>query len=126
MPAIEERARAIGDRRELEVEELVDVERAVLVALVEPLVLRVVVVRVEHALLDQELRPGVVAVAVEECVVEIEEGELHVGGPARRSGCSAVFRSGSVIGRPVSSEYRSSESSAAMSDPMSRRKRLSR
>jgi hypothetical protein len=32
---------------------------------------------VQHALLDQELRPRDVAVALEERVVEVEEGELH-------------------------------------------------
>ncbi len=43
-----------------------------------------------------------------------------------RFAASAAFTSGTVIARPVSSEYRSSESSAAMSEPMSRRAWLSR
>ena len=104
VPGVELRARAPRDRRQLEVEELVDVERAVLVALVEPLVLRVVLVGMQHALLDQELRPRVVAVAVEERVVEVEERELHREPSIGRSGCSAALSSGTVTGRPVSSE----------------------
>ncbi|MNC95405.1 hypothetical protein D3C83_125180 [compost metagenome] len=75
-----------------------DVERAVLVALGEPQVPGVVLLRVQHALLDQELRPGDVAVAVEQRVVEVEQGEL------RLHGCSAAFSSGTVTARPVSSE----------------------
>ena len=105
---------AIG--RQLEVEVVVDVERALLVVVVEPVVLALVLLALEDAALDEVLRPAVVAVAVEQGVVEVEERELHVS-----SGCSAAFRSGTVIGRPVSSEYRSSASSAWMSEGMSRR-----
>ena len=65
VPAVELVARMRRERRELEVEELVDVERAVLVALVEPLVLRVVFAGMQHALLDQELRPRVIGIAVQ-------------------------------------------------------------
>ena len=87
VPGVELGARAPRDGRELEIEEVVDVERAVLVALVEPLVARVVLARMQHAFLDEELRPGVVAVAIQERVVEVEERELHAGRvPKGRSG----------------------------------------
>jgi hypothetical protein len=115
VPGVELGARPAGDGGELEVEELVDVERAVLVALVEPFVLRVVVARVQDALLDQELRPLVIAVAIEQRVVEVEEGELAL------HPCIAALSSGTVTGRRVSSEYWSMASSADMSEPMSRR-----
>ena len=69
--------RMARERARAEVEELVDVERAGLVLLVELAVLRLVDVAVEHALLDQELRPLVVAVAGEQGVVEVEENEIH-------------------------------------------------
>ena len=71
------RARVARQRLQLEIEKLVDVERARLVLLVELLVARFVHLAVEHALLDQELRPLEVAVAGEQGVVEIEQGEPH-------------------------------------------------
>ena len=97
MPLVQHRAGAVGDGGELEVEELVDVERAVLVALEEPLVLRVVGLGLEHALLDEVLRPEIVAVALEQRVVQVEEDELLLH-------CIAALSSGTVIGRPVSIE----------------------
>ena len=77
MPAVELRPRIARERGELEVEELADIERAGLVLREEFVVLRLVDATVEHALLDQELRPLVVAVAGEEGVVEVEENEIH-------------------------------------------------
>ena len=77
MPRVEHGARMARQRLQLEVEELVDVERAGLVLLVELVVARFVDLAVEHALLDQELRPLEIAVAREQRVVEIEERELH-------------------------------------------------
>ena len=77
MPAVELGPRIARERRELEVEERADIERAGLVLCEELVVLRFVDVTVEDALLDQELRPLVVAVAGEEGVVEVEENEIH-------------------------------------------------
>ena len=70
--------RAWRDKRlQLEVEKLVDVERARLVLLVEMLVARFVDLPVEHALLDQELGPLEIAVAGQERVIQIEQSEPH-------------------------------------------------
>src|SRR5690349_1836088 len=54
-----------------------DVERAGLVMLVELLIARFVHFTVEHALVDEELRPLEVAVAGEQGIVEIEQGKAH-------------------------------------------------
>ena len=43
----------------------------------EGIVLFSEVFAVDHARLDQELSPRVVAVTVEECVIEIKECEIH-------------------------------------------------
>src|SRR4051812_38121360 len=121
MPRLQLRAWMARERGELEFEELVDVQRAVLVALEKPVVARVVLVRVHGAGLDQVLRPRIVAVTREERVVEVEEGEARWA-----HACIAALSNGTVTGRPVSSEYWSIASSAAMSEPMSRRACVSR
>ena len=98
VPCLESLARMLRERRELEREELVDVERAVLVALREPEVLRVELRRMKDPFLDEELGPFDIAVAFEERVVEVEERELHAAAP------NAALSSGTVTARPVSSE----------------------
>lgn len=75
------RARVAGEGGELEVEEFEDVERAGLVLFVERDVLRFLHLAVEHALADEELRPGEVGVAGEQGVVEVEEDEIHDRAP---------------------------------------------
>src|SRR5262245_5004385 len=77
VPGVELPARMARERNELEIEELVDIERAGLVLAEELVVLRLVALAVEHAALDQELRPLVIAVTGEKRVVEVEERELH-------------------------------------------------
>jgi len=63
-----------GERPKGEAEELVDVERAGHVLLVVGSILRLVLLAPQHALVDQELAPLIVAVASEQGVVEIEKG----------------------------------------------------
>ncbi len=77
VPLLELLARVARQRLQLEVEELVDVQRARLVLLVELLVARLVHLAVEHPLLDQELRPLEVAVAGKEGVVQVEKRQPH-------------------------------------------------
>ncbi len=102
MPGVELGARVARERRELELQELEDVERAPLVLREELVVPRLVRRAVEHAALDQELRPLVVAVAGEERVVEVEEDEVHAH--RRSSAASASRTRGSVTGRLSMSE----------------------
>src|SRR5262245_36877805 len=75
VPGVELGARMARQRLQLEIEELMDVQRAGLVLVVELLVARFVDFAVEHALLDQELGPLEIAVAREQRVVEVEEDE---------------------------------------------------
>src|SRR5574341_318803 len=110
-----------GERTQREAEVLVDVERARLVLLVVLRILRLVLVARQHAAIDQELAPLVVAVAGEQRVVEVEQGQVH--GSSERK---ASRTSGSVIGRCCSSEARSSRSSSALSECRSRRTCVSR
>ena len=77
VPALELCGGVRGERAQREAEELVDVERAGLVLLVVGAVLRLVGRALQHAAVDQELAPLVVAVAGEERVVEVEEGQAH-------------------------------------------------
>ena len=60
------------ERLQLKVEELVDVERARFVLLVESEIARLVELAIEHTLLDQELGPFEVAVSREQRVVQVE------------------------------------------------------
>ena len=105
VPRVEHGARMARQRLQLEIEKLVDVERARLVLLVELLVARFVHLAVEHALLDQELRPFEVAVAGEQRVVEIEEGET----PAQPASPGAVSP---IAGVPARSRASSSARAA--------------
>ena len=66
-----------GERPQGEAEELVDVEGAGGVLLVVGAVLRLVGLALEHAAVDQELAPLVVAVTREERVIEVEQGQPH-------------------------------------------------
>src|SRR5262249_33601757 len=125
VPAIELLARMARERRELEVEELVDVEAPFLVLAEEVVVLRLVRGAVEHTALDQELRPLVVAVPGQQRVVQVEQRELGLSHPRRVSPASersASLSSGRGIGRLRCSEYRASASSIAICVPMSRSK----
>ena len=82
MPAIQLIARMGGKRRELEIEERVDVQRTGLVLAEEFVVARLVMGAVEHALVDQEARPFVVAVAIEQRVVQIKKHEVQLQAPS--------------------------------------------
>ena len=86
VPGVRSILEVAGEGGELEVEEGEDVERARLVLLVELDVLRLLHFAVEHALADEELRPGEVGVAGEQGVVEVEEDEIHVRAPQDGSG----------------------------------------
>ena len=77
VPGVERLGRVVGERPQRKAEEFVDVQRAGLVLLVERTVLRFVVGALEHAAIDQELAPLVVAVAGEQRVVEVEQGQAH-------------------------------------------------
>src|SRR5574340_869257 len=72
MPGVELEAGMAGQRLELEIEKLVDVQGARLVLLVELGVACLVDLAVEYALADEELRPFEVRIAAEQGVVEIE------------------------------------------------------
>ena len=77
VPALEVGRLVRGERAQREAEELVDVERAGDVLVVVGAVLRLVALALEHAAVDEELAPLVVAVAGEERVVEVEQGQPH-------------------------------------------------
>jgi len=70
----------LGQRPEAEGQELHDVQLPGLVFLVEALVLPFVVFAVHHPPFGQETAPEIVAVAGEQGVVEIEDGQWHVCG----------------------------------------------
>ncbi|MNT69578.1 hypothetical protein D3C72_2079060 [compost metagenome] len=70
-------AREAGQRRQLEIEEFVDIQRAGLVLLVEVVVLPRVVLGVEDAAFDQEFRPFAVGVANDQGVVQVKQGKIH-------------------------------------------------
>jgi hypothetical protein len=88
--------------RELEGEELVDVQGAGLVLLVEPDVLGFLYLAVDDAFADQELRPLEIGVAGDEGVVKVEEGEVH-GVSSGRVSLSSSRSSGRVTARLCSS-----------------------
>ncbi len=77
VPAREVLGRVVGERAQREAEVLMDVERAGLVLLVVHAVLRLVGGALDHALVAHELAPLVVAVAGEQRVVEVEQGQAH-------------------------------------------------
>src|SRR5258706_16214382 len=83
VPFVELLARVTRERGELEFEKLVDVEGALFVLQEKAVVLRLVFGALEHAALDQELRPLVVAVPREKGVVEVEERQFQVLVPSR-------------------------------------------
>src|SRR5206468_10060690 len=80
VPFVQFLAGVARERGELEFEKLVDVEPALLVLAEETVVLRLVFGALEHAALDEVLRPLVVAVPREQRVVEVEESEFQVPG----------------------------------------------
>ena len=79
VPGVEAGARIVGQRLELEIEKLVDIQCAGLVLLEKFGVFSFECVAVKHAFADQVLCPFVVAVAGEQRVIKIEEGEVHGG-----------------------------------------------
>src|SRR5574338_1136945 len=78
-PGVELFDRMGGERRELEREELEDVERSRVILLEERVVAPVVFGAVDDAESDQEARPLVVAVDGQQRVVEVEEREVVDG-----------------------------------------------
>jgi len=121
MPAFQLLGRVCGERPQREAEEFVDVERARLVLLVELGVLCLVLLALQHPLVDEELAPLVIGVARKQRIVEIEQAELHGS-----SALSASRTSGKVTCRWRSSEVRSMRSRIAPSEGRSRRTWLSR
>src|SRR2546430_1420330 len=120
VPFVQRLAGVTRERGELEFEGLADVERAFLVLAEETVVLRLVFGAIEHAALDEELRPFVVAVSREQRVVEIEERQFQVPVLARQrraasSRPSASLSSGSVIGRLRCSVLSRSKSASSKS-----------
>ena len=105
-----------GQRGELEVQKLVDVERAGLVLLVKLDVLGFLQLAVDNAFADQELRPFEVGIAGEQGVVEVEKGEVHEA----VSWLSSSRSSGRVTARFCSSVYWSRATMMADSVRMSR------
>jgi hypothetical protein len=85
MPARELVGRVVGERAQGEAQVFVDVERAGDVLLVVDAVLRLVLRAVDHAPVAHELAPFVVAVAGEQRIVEVEQGQAHA---ARESNVS--------------------------------------
>ena len=72
MPPVQHLARMVRQRLQLKVEEFDNIQRPRLVLLVERDVLRLEQFAVEHALLNQELRPLEIAVAAQQGIVQIE------------------------------------------------------
>ena len=111
----------LGQRTQLKIQERVNIEFAGLVVGEERGIARLVALRVDNAEFDQELCPAVIAVAGDQGVVEVEQRQA----PRRRfhsiSCCIQSLIIGTVIGRLVASERRSSASSVASSERMSRR-----
>ena len=76
---------------QLKVEKLVYIQRAGFVLLVELHVASLVDLPVQHALLDEELRPLEIAVPGQQGIVEIEQGQIH------DAACNNSRTSGTVI-----------------------------
>src|SRR5687768_17940225 len=70
---------------------------------------------VEHALLDQKLRPLEITVTCQEGIIQVKQGEIH------DAACNNSRTNGTVIFRWLASEYLSSASSVAIRDDKSRR-----
>ena len=66
-----------GQRLQLKVQKLVDVERAGLVLLIKFDIARLVYFPVKHALFNQELRPFEVAVTGKSVLSRSNESEIH-------------------------------------------------
>ena len=112
-----------GERFEGELQVCVDIQRAGLVLFEEGGVPHLVGIAVQHAPVDQELAPFIVAVPGQQRVVEVEQREIpgaHCIAP------SASRTSGSVRGRLCDSEYSSRWSRMATSVGRSRRTWVSR
>src|SRR4029079_9020932 len=78
---------------------------------------------VDPAELEHEFAPGVVRIDRQQGQIEVEESEVHRGGPSSASIC---FSSGTVIARLLASENSSRRSSCAMRCLRSRAKRVRR
>ncbi len=66
-----------SERTQRERQELHDVERAGMVLRVVAIVCLAVMRAIDDPALDQELAPGVIAVAAQQRVVKIEDGQAH-------------------------------------------------
>ena len=101
VPAVQLLARITRQRRQLKIQKLEDVERPGLVLLVEVVVLRFVGLAFEHAFVDEELCPFIIAVARKQRVVQVEKRQFH-----GLFACNLMVSrsSGSVIARRVRSE----------------------
>ena len=87
-----------GERGKVEFAEGVDVEAAVLVVAVEFFVLRLGLGSIVRHFLNEERRPGMAGIDVDECVVEIEDSKVF----HRFSCCFKSWRkSGSVMRLPM-------------------------
>ena len=124
MPGVDFGARPMRQRRQGEQQVFVNVERAGLVALVEIVIFAVELDRIHDPPRHQIAAPGMVAVDRQQCVVEVEQGQVHSGSDWLR--LSSSRSSGTVSGRLVCSDRRSSASSSAISEVMSRRDRVIR
>ena len=113
------------ERPQLKLEKGMNVEPAGFVIGEEACISALVAFGVDHAGFDQKLRPTVIAVTGDQGVVQIEERqalrEVSAAGFQSSSRCSQALRSGTVIGRLVASDWRSSATRVASSDGMSRR-----
>ena len=78
VPAVEAGAVVGGERFQGEREKLHDIERARLILGVVAIVLAFVFRAVDNVVLDQEPAPGVVAVAAQQRVVEVKDGEAQI------------------------------------------------
>ena len=83
---------------QLKVQKLMYIQRAGFVLLVEFHVASLVDLPVQHALLDEELRPLEIAVPGQKGIVEIEQGQIH------DAACNSSRTSGTVILRRLANE----------------------
>ena len=77
MPGIQLRTSVARQRLQLEIEEFVDIQRARLVLFVKRMIARRVQLAIQHAVLNQELRPLEVRIPGQQGIIEIEQDEFH-------------------------------------------------
>lgn len=79
VPGVEPGARVVGQRCELEVEESLNVQHAGTILRIKVVILSREILPVDDPFIDQILCPGVIAVAGQQGMVEVEQGKLHGG-----------------------------------------------